>query len=93
MKTSDDIKKIVDKDLHIQILRDTLEDFREENHFIRKVVLILFILLFFAISGIIFQAMYHQHRLFKFMSEIEYNTEIYMDNDISDNNSMNVERR
>lgn len=93
MKTSGDIKKIVDKDLHIQILRDTLDDLRIENHFIRKVVLILFCMLAIAVAGIIFQNMYHQYKLFKFMSQIEYNTEIYMDNDISDNNSMNVERK
>ena len=93
MRTTDDIKKIVDKDLHIQILRDTLEDFRAENHFIRKVVLILFTLLFFAISGIIFQAVYHQHRLFKFISEAEFTSEIWMDNDFSDKNNMSVERR
>ena len=44
MKTSDDIKKIVDKDMHIQVLRETLTDLRIENLFIKKVVLILFVM-------------------------------------------------
>ena len=93
MKTSDDIKKIVDKDLHIQILRETLTDLRVENRFVKRVVMILFGLILMLVVGLFAQGTYHQHKLFKFMSEIEYNTEIYMDNDISDNNSMNVERK
>lgn len=93
MKTQSEIEKDVTKDIHISILQDTLKDLRTENGFIKKVVLMLFILLALSVAGIIFQGLYHQHKLFKFISETEFTSEIWMDNDLSNKNNMNVERR
>ena len=94
MKTSEDIKKIVDKDMHIQVLRETLTDLRIENLFIKKVVLILFAMLAFAIAGIFFQSMWHQHRLFKFMQEYEVVSDVNMSNQDSYNaGSILIERK
>ena len=93
MKTKSELEKDVTKDIHISILQDTLADLRTENKFIKKTVVILFLMLAFAIGGIIFQGLYHQHKLFKFIQEAEFTSEIWMDNDLSDKNNMNVERR
>ena len=93
VKTSEDLQKIVDKDLHIEVLRDTLTDLRIENRFIKKVVLILFAMLFIAVIGLFAQGIYHQHKMFKFFGENEFNTEIHMDNDLSDSNTMTVKRK
>lgn len=94
MKTSEDIKKIVDKDMHIQVLRETLTDLRIENLFIKKVVLILFVMLAFAIAGIFFQSMWYQHRLFRFMQEYEVVSSVNMNNQDSYNaGSIMIERK
>ena len=93
MKTQSELEKDVTKDIHIQILQDTLKDLRRENGFIKTTVLMLFVLLVLSVAGIIFQALYYQHKLFKFISETEFTSEIWMDNDLSDKNNMNVERR
>jgi hypothetical protein len=93
MKTQSEIEKDVTKDIHISILQDTLNDLRTENKFIKKTVVILFLMLTFAIGGIIFQGLYYQHKMFKFLSETEFTSEIWMDNDLSNKNNMNVERR
>ncbi len=93
MKTQSELEKDVTKDIHISILQDTLKDLRTENGFIKKVVLLLFLLLALSVAGIIFQGLYYQHKMFKFLSEAEFSTEIFMDNDLSDRNNMNVERR
>lgn len=93
MKTQSELEKDVTKDIHISILQDTLNDLRTENKFIKKTVVILFLMLTFAIGGIIFQGLYHQHKLFKFISETEFKSEVYMDSDLSSQNNMTVERR
>ena len=93
MKTQSELEKDVTKDIHIQILQDTLDDLRRENKFIKATVVMLVLLLTFSIGGIIFQGLYYQHKLFKFISETEFTSEIWMDNDLSNKNNMNVERR
>lgn len=93
MKTQSEIEKDVTKDIHISILQDTLNDLRTENKFIKKTVVILFLMLTFAIGGIIFQGLYYQHKMFKFLSETEFSTEITMDSDLNNYNNMNVERK
>ena len=84
---------IENKDVHIVLLKDTLNDLRRENKFIKRTVIMLFGLLALSIAGIIFQGLYYQHNLFKFIGETEFSTEIYMENDLSDQNNMNVERK
>ena len=93
MKTQNEFEKNITKDIHIKLLQDTLGDLRTENRFIKKVVIILFIILTLAIAGIIAQGMYHQNRLFKFIGETEFQTEVQMHNLLSDENSMSVERK
>ena len=93
MRTQSDLEKDVTKDIHISILQDTLKDLRTENRFIKKTVVMLFVMLALAVAGIIFQGIYHQHKMFKFLSEAEFTSEIWMDNDLSDKNNMNIERR
>ena len=84
---------IGDKDIHIHLLKETLTDLRTENKFVKKTVIILFLMLFFAIAGIVGQGMYYQHRLFKFIGETEFTTEIHMDSEKNNYNNMNVERK
>ena len=93
MKTQSELEKDITKDVHISLLQDTLKDLRTENKFVKKTVIILFVLLFFSVAGLVFQGLYHQHKLFKFLGEVEFTSEIWMDNDLSDKNNMNVERR
>ena len=93
MKTQSELEKDVTKDIHIQILQDTLDDLRRENGFIKATVLLLFLMLAIAVAGIIFQGLYHQHKLFKFITETEFKSEVYMDSDLSSQNNMTVERR
>ena len=93
MKTQSELEKDVTKDIHIQILQDTLDDLRRENGFIKATVLLLFLMLAIAVAGIIFQGLYHQHKLFKFITDTEFSTEIHMDSDLNNYNNMNVERK
>ena len=39
------------------------------------------------------QGMYYQHRLFKFIGDTEFTTEIHMDSEKNNYNNMNVERK
>lgn len=84
---------IGNKDIHIRLLQETLGDLRTENRFVKKTVIILFIMLFLSIAGIIGQGMYYQHRLFKFIGDTEFTTEIHMDSEKNNYNNMNVERK
>ena len=93
MKTQSELEKDVTKDIHIQILQDTLDDLRRENGFIKATVLMLFLMLAIAVAGIIFQGLYHQHKMFKFLTDTEFSTEIHMDSDLNNYNNMNVERK
>ena len=93
MKTQSELKKDVTKDIHIEILQDTLDDLRTENGFIKRTVMLLFGLLVLALAGVIFQGLYYQHKLFRFLGEVDFNSEITMDNELSNQNSMHIERR
>lgn len=88
MKTESEVKKNVTKDIHIKILEDSLNDVRTENRFIKITVIILFIMLAFAIAGMITQNIYHQHKLFRFMENTEFRSEVNMFNDDSNANKM-----
>lgn len=84
---------IENKDVHISLLKDTLKDLRTENKFIKRTVIILFLMLFVSIGGIIFQGLYYQNKLFKFIGDTEFSTEIHMDSEKNNYNNMNVERK
>lgn len=89
-----EIKEAIEnKDIHIMLLKETLNDLRTENKFIKRTVIILFLMLFLSIAGIIGQGMFYQHRLFKFIGDTEFTTEIHMDSEKNNYNNMNVERK
>ena len=93
MKTANEVKNEVTKDIHISILKDTLSDLRSANLMMKKTVYILFVLLTLAIGAIIWQGAYYQHKLFKFMDSTEFTSEYFMDNDTSNLNNMHIERK
>lgn len=78
-----------DKDAHIAILRDTLEDLRGHNRFVKKVCVMLFCLvvgLVVSIVGsIIGLHVYDQQKFTNFLLEYEYTTENTISNADSDN--------
>lgn len=93
MKTQNEFEKNITKDIHIKLLQDTLGDLRTENRFIKKVVIILFIILTLAIAGIIAQGMYHHHKLFTFLQDYETVSDVKMDNMDSYNNGNIIIKR
>ena len=93
MKTANEVKQEVTKDIHISILKDALADLRFANTILKKTMYLLCFLLMLAILGIVGVSMYHQHKLFGFMNDVEFNSNIEMQNDASNSNVMNVERK
>jgi hypothetical protein len=93
MKTADDLRQEVTKDIHISILKDALADMRFVNMILKKTMYLLCFLLMLAILGIVGVSVYHQHRLFNLMENSEVNSEINMHNETGDYNYMNIERK
>ena len=93
MKTANEVRSEVTKDIHISILKDTLSDLRSANQMLKRTVYILFIILTLAIGAIVWQGAYYQHKLFTFMETAEFSSEVNMINDDSNSNNMNVDRR
>lgn len=93
MKTADDLRQEVTKDIHISILKDALADMRFVNMILKKTMYLLCFLLMLAILGIVGVSMYHQHKLFELMTDVEFSSNIEMQNDSSNSNVMNVERK
>ena len=93
MKTQSDIRNEITKDIHMTILKDALADLRFANMILKKTMYMLCILLMLAILGIVGVSMYHQHKMFDLMSNVEFSSNIEMQNDASNSNVMNVERK
>ena len=93
MKTASEIRSDVTKDIHISILKDTLADLRAANVMMKKTIYLLCFMLMLAISGIIGLTVYHQHKLFYFMENMDFTSEVNMSNTSSNSNNMNVERK
>lgn len=93
MKTASEVKNEVTKDIHISILKDALADLRFANTILKKTIYLLCFLMMLAILGIVGVSVYHQHKLFDLMSNVEFSSNIEMRNDTSNSNVMNVERK
>lgn len=93
MKTANEVKNEVTKDIHISILKDALADLRFANMILKKTMYLLCLMLMLAILGIVGVSVYHQHRLFKFMETSEFHSEVNMNNETGDYNYMNIERK
>lgn len=93
MKTASEIQHDITKDIHISLLKDALTDLRTANSILKKTMYLLCFMLMMSILGIIGVSMYHQHKLFDLMNNVEFSSNIEMQNDSSNSNVMNVERK
>lgn len=84
-----------DKDVHISILKDCLNDLRLQNRFIKKIVWWLCSIIILLILIVASQAIYSQERLVRFLSEYDYSIETIndADNNSTNSNNINVERK
>ena len=89
-------KIVEDKDVHISILKDTLNDLRVQNKFIKKIVWVLCSIILILIILLAGQSIYSQEKLIGFLSEYEFESVIdsNLDNigSDNDNNSINVNK-
>lgn len=92
MKTASEVKNEVTKDIHISILKDTLKDLRDANLMFKRVIYILCFIVILAICGVVFQGVYHQHRLFTFIESTDFNSEVNMLNEQSNANNLNIRK-
>ncbi len=85
-----------DKDLHISILKDCLDDLRLQNRFIKNIVWWLCGIILLLIISLVGQSIYSQERMMRFLSEYEFESVIDTDftNNSSDNDSnyINVQK-
>lgn len=75
-----------DKDLHIALITDTIEDLKNQNKFIKKILVFCIVIILNLIIGIVGLSVYHNERLMDFLNESSICSEIYID---TDNNSTN----
>ena len=76
-----------DKDVHISILKDCLNDLRVQNKFIKRIVWVLCSIILILIILLAGQSIYSQERLIGFLSDYEF--ESVIDSDLNNNNSDN----
>ena len=85
-----------DKDVHISILKDCLNDLRLQNRFIKKVVWVLCSIILFLIISLVSLSIYSQERLIRFLSNYEFESVIENnltnDGSYDDNNSISVDK-
>lgn len=78
-----------DKDAHIAILRDTLDDLRRHNRFVKRICVMLFCLVVGLVVGIVGSIIglhvYDQQKFTNFLLEYEYTTENTITNTDSEN--------
>ena len=86
MKTANDVKNDVTKDIHISILKDALNDLRMANVLLKQTMYSLLVILVLCIIGIVGISVYHQHRMFDIMENSETISDVNMTNDESYNN-------
>lgn len=75
-----------DKEIHISLLKDTLNDLREQNKFIKKIIFILSGIILLLIMSIVGLSIYHNDKLMDFVTNREFISEVYID---TDNESVN----
>lgn len=67
------------------LIHDIMEDLRNERKFIRKICVILCMIIVFLVFGIIGTSVYNQNKIFTFISESEFESNVEMNNDNSTN--------
>lgn len=65
-----------DKDVHISILKDCLDDLRAQNKFIKNIVWWLCGIILLLIISLVGQSIYSQERLVNFLSDYEFESVI-----------------
>ena len=70
-----------DKEIHISLLKDTLNDLREQNKFIKKIIFILSGIILLLIMSIVGLSIYHNDKLMGFVTNSEFISEVYIDTD------------
>lgn len=75
-----------DKEIHISLLKDTLNDLREQNKFIKKIIFILSGIILLLIMSIVGLSIYHNDKLMGFVTNSEFISEVYID---TNNESVN----
>lgn len=75
-----------DKEIHISLLKDTLNDLREQNKFIKKIIFILSGIILLLIISIVGLSICHNDKLMDFVTNSEFISEVYID---TDNESVN----
>lgn len=81
-----------DKEIHISLLKDTLNDLREQNKFIKKIIFILSGIILSLILGIVGLLIYYNEKLMDFVTNSEFISEVYIDteNESVNNGSINI---
>ena len=93
MKTESEVKQEITKDIHISLLKDALTDLRAVNEILKKALTYILCILALSIVGLIALTAYHNNKLFHFMENVEFNSEVNMVNDESNANNMYVDRK
>lgn len=77
-----------DKDLHIALITDTIEDLKNQNKFIKKILVFCIVIILNLIIGIVGLSVYHNERLISLIENTEFETitENFIE---TDNNSSN----
>lgn len=79
-----------DKEIHISLLKDTLNDLREQNKFIKKIIFILSGIVLSLILGIVSLSIYHNEKLMDFVTNSEFISEVYIDTENESVNNGNI---
>lgn len=79
-----------DKEIHISLLKDTLNDLREQNKFIKKIIFILSGIILSLILGIVSLSIYHNEKLMDFITNSEFISEVYIDTENESVNNGNI---
>ena len=89
MDETEEIRKDIegDKDAHIAILRDTLDDLRGHNRFVKRICVMLFCLVVGLVVGIVGLSVYNEHKMLKFLKEYD----VTITNEITTDNNSNIE--
>lgn len=79
-----------DKDLHLALITDTIEDLKTQNKFIKKILVFCIVIILNLIVGIVGLSVYHNERLMNLLNESSICSEIYIDTDDNSTNNGNI---
>ena len=81
-----------EKDTHIELLRDTLSDLREQNRFIKRIAFFLGMVVVLCIVAIVGLSVYHNERFAKFLLEYDVTIENSLNSDNNSDGTITVSR-